>query len=616
MKGEPHALWQVLEDAPVGAYLFRAAEGDFFLEAVNAAARQRSPGLLSMLGRPCSLLYRDQPQTMEAAQRCMRERRTVLQRTPLRKHDQVEATQWHELVYVCVEPDRLIIFSRESSGAEELAAALQESEARYRSVVASLPDAVILRGSDARILTCNDAAAKLFGQRALGDMLGKVEILGEGWRVETELGQPVEPDHFPSRRVLSTGAPIVDELYQMWRPDGTRTFVLVSAQPVFTRSGAVGASVTLFRDVTEQRRLEEELRQAQRLESIGRLAGGLAHDFNNLLTAMLGSLELLGDVCPPSGAEDLATLRHGAQRAKELTAQLLAFARKQPISLAVVDVSSLVLKVERLLRRLVGPGVELTISAQPGARVRADAAQLEQVLVNLVVNARDAMPNGGPLDVRVTTDTGAAPRQVWLEVQDQGVGIAPDVLPHVFEPFFSTKASGTGLGLASSYGVIKQHGGEIQVQSEVGRGTRIRVSLPWVPEPSVDRASEAPVPEGCGCVLLLDDDERVRSTTGRLLRSMGYRVLLAADGAQALKLASVHEGEIDVLLCDVAMPGRSGPDVARDLLAVSPATRVLFISGYPQGAESALAQHAFLQKPYTRASLAEKLNALRGARGA
>jgi PAS domain S-box-containing protein len=613
MEGEPHALWQVLEDAPVGAYLFRAAEGDFFLEAVNAAARQRSPGLLSMLGRPCSLLYRDQPQTMEAAQRCMSERRTVVQRTPLRKYDQVEATQWHELVYVCVEPDRLIIFSRESSGAEELAAALQESEARYRSVVASLPDAVILRGTDARILTCNDAATKLFG-RPLGEMLGKVEILGGGYRLETELGQPLQPDQFPSRRVLRTGLPVPEELYQLWRPDGTRAFVLVSAQPIFTRSGAVGASVTLFRDVTERRRLEEELRQAQRLESIGRLAGGLAHDFNNLLTAMLGSLELLGDVCPPSGAEDLATLRHGAQRAKELTAQLLAFARKQPISLAVVDVSSLVLKIERLLQRLVGPSVELAISAPPGACVRADAAQLEQVLVNLVVNARDAMPSGGRLDVRVAADTEAAEPQVWLEVEDRGVGIAPEVLRHVFEPFFSTKAHGTGLGLASSYGVIKQHGGDIHVQSEVGRGTLVRVSLPWVPEPSATRASEAPPFSGRGCVLLLDDDEQVRCTTGRLLQSMGYRVLLAADAARALELARTHAGEIDVLVCDVAMPGRSGPEVARELLAVSPATRVLLISGYPQGAESEIARHAFLQKPYTRASLAEKLNALRGAR--
>jgi PAS domain S-box-containing protein len=613
MQGELHALWKVLEDIPLGAYLFRAAEGDFFLEAVNAAARQRSPGLLSMLGRPCSVLYRDQPQTMEAAQRCMRERRTVVQRTPLRRYDQVEATQWHELVYVCVEPDRLIIFSRESSGAEELAAALQESEARYRSVVASLPDAVLLRGSNERVLTCNDAAAQLFGHRARGDLLGKVEVLAEGYRVETEAGQPLQPEQYPSRRVLRTGEPITDELYQIWRPDGTRAFVLVSAQPVFMRSGAVGASVALFRDVTERRRLEEELRQAQRLESIGRLAGGLAHDFNNLLTAMLGSLELLGDVCPPSGAEDLATLRHGAERAKELTAQLLAFARKQPVSLEVVDVGTLVLQVERLLQRLVGPGVELAISAEPGARVRADAAQLEQVLVNLVVNARDAMPGGGRLEVRVATDSRSSSCQ--LEVEDRGVGIAPDALRHVFEPFFSTKVNGTGLGLASSYGVIKQHGGEIHVQSRVGHGTLVRVSLPCVPDPPSARSGDAPLTAAQGCVLLVDDDESVRSTTSRLLQSMGYRVLIASDGAGALALARTHAGPIDVLVCDVAMPGRSGPEVAREVLSVRPETRVLFISGYPQGAESEIARHAFLQKPYTRASLAEKLGALRAGRG-
>jgi CheY-like chemotaxis protein len=257
--------------------------------------------------------------------------------------------------------------------------------------------------------------------------------------------------------------------------------------------------------------------------------------------------------------------------------------------------------------------VELAISAEPGARVRADAAQLEQVLVNLVVNARDAMPGGGRLEVRVATDSRSSSCQ--LEVEDRGVGIAPDALRHVFEPFFSTKVNGTGLGLASSYGVIKQHGGEIHVQSRVGHGTLVRVSLPCVPDPPSARSGDAPLTAAQGCVLLVDDDESVRSTTSRLLQSMGYRVLIASDGAGALALARTHAGPIDVLVCDVAMPGRSGPEVAREVLSVRPETRVLFISGYPQGAESEIARHAFLQKPYTRASLAEKLGALRAGRG-
>jgi two-component system cell cycle sensor histidine kinase/response regulator CckA len=607
-----HAIWKVLEDAPLAAYLFRAAENDFILEGVNRASRLRSPGLLSMIGRPCSLLYRDQPQIVAAARRCMSEQRTVVQHAAVRKHDQVEATQSHELVYVCVEPDVLVILAREASAPEGLAAALQESEARYRSMVAALPDALVLRGSDEHLLTCNDAALRLFGHDTLGDVLGKVEVLAAGYRMETEAGIAVPPGECPSRRVLRTGAPTAEELYQLWRPDGTRAFVLASSQPVLTRSGTVGGSVTLYKDVTERRRLEEELRQSQRLESIGRLAGGLAHDFNNLLTAMLGSLELLSDVCPASAAEDLATLRHGAGRARELTAQLLAFARKQPIALEVVDVGELVQKVERLLQRLVGPSVELAIAAERGVRVRADAAQLEQVLVNLVANARDAMPEGGRLDLRVAGRTRAdQSRWVQIEVQDRGVGITPDVLRHVFEPFFTTKAKGTGLGLASSYGVVKQHGGDIDVQTEVGHGTSVCVSLPRVLEPASDAPTPTPLVGGEGCVLLVDDDEKVRATTGRLLQSIGYRVLFAADSVSALELARCHAGAIDVLVCDVAMPGRSGPEVARDVLGVSPATRVLFISGYPQGAD--MASHAFLQKPYSRASLAEKLSTLHDA---
>ena len=275
---------------------------------------------------------------------------------------------------------------------------------------------------------------------------------------------------------------------------------------------------------------------------------------------------------------------------------------------------TIVQKVERLLQRLVGPSVALNVAAQQGACVRADAAQLEQVLVNLVANARDAMPAGGGIDVRVATELRADQSQ-WalLEVEDRGVGIAPEVLRHIFEPFFSTKVNGTGLGLASSYGVVKQHGGEIDVHSELGRGTLVRVHLPCVPDPVSVVANPTPVPRGRGCVLLVDDDENVRATTARLLQKMGYQVLVAPDGASALELARSHAGALDVLLCDVVMPGRCGPDVARDVLGVSPETRVLFISGYPQGAEGALARHAFLQKPYTRASLAEKLDALRAS---
>lgn len=609
----PDVVWSLLEDAPVRAFLFRAVPGDFVLQRVNAAARLESPVLLNMIGRPCSLLYRDQPEINEAASRCMAERRTVVQHLQVRKIGQVEATGTQKLVYVCHEPDWLVIYAQHTPAPGALAAALQESEARYRSVVASLPDAVLLRGSDGRALTCNDAAARLFGHTSLGDVLGRVDALAEGYRVESEDGAIMPPDEYPSRRVLRTGVPVVGELLRLRRADGAQVFLRVSAEPVYTRSGAIGGSVTLYTDITDRRRLEDELRQAQRLESIGRLAGGLAHDFNNLLTAMLGSIELLAETCPPAGAADLATIRHGAERARELTSQLLAFARKQPIELDVVDVGALVTKVERLLARLVGPGLELVIAAGPGLCVRADAAQLEQVLVNLVANARDAMPSGGRIDVRVAMASDGERRDwIQIEVEDRGTGIDRETLRQVFDPFFTTKAHGTGLGLASAYGVIKQHGGDISVESEVGRGTCFRVSLPRVPAREAPLLAAPTLVAGKGCVLVVDDDDAVRNTTGRMLESMGYAVRLANGSASAVELARQH-ADIDVLLCDVSMPGQSGPEVARQVLEVRPATRVLFISGYPQGEDIPLPRHAFLQKPFTRASLGAKLRALGSA---
>ncbi|MGC4093847.1 MAG: ATP-binding protein [Polyangiaceae bacterium] len=366
-------------------------------------------------------------------------------------------------------------------------------------------------------------------------------------------------------------------------------------------------------DVTERRSLEEELRRAHRLESIGRLAGGLAHDFNNLLAAMLGSLELLEEVCPPEGREDLQTARHGAERARDLTAQLLAFARKQPIVLGPVDMAALVEKVERLLRRLVGPTIELEIAAESGLTVRADAAQLEQVLVNLVVNARDAMPQGGPLCIRVRADRLKLDVErdvVVLEVQDHGSGMDAETMRHVFDPFFTTKDQGTGLGLASCYGIVQQHGGDILVDSELGRGARFRVVLPRTSNEGSVRAEPQTKTGGVGCVLVVDDEEAVRKTTARLLKSLGYDVILASSGDEAVNIAETHPVPIDILLCDVAMPERSGPDVARAVTRARPNIRTLLVSGYSEGAEDSLTSAGFLQKPYTRAALGAKLLAL------
>jgi two-component system cell cycle sensor histidine kinase/response regulator CckA len=731
----------LLEHVPLTAYLLRAEDDDFVLEGVNAAAREKTPALSSMIGRRVSLLYADQPQMIADAQRCHRERTRIVRETTVRRHGRVAGLR-QTLVFASLDAERIVIYGQETSDLENASAELYEVQERYRSLLASLPDAMLLRGADGRVLACNDAAAQLFGHREASDLWGKVQLLASGYRVEGSNGEAVISGEGASIRSARTGDVIRGELYRFIAPDGSARWLRVSAQPVRKADGGLGGSVTLFADetervvsrlaeheaalqlqmaldagrmgtwqydpirdvgewskalditfvlggerpgfagylerihpddredsrrvmqemlsqedgstfehehrligddgvtrwarirgrverkasrvrmlgtamdVTERRRMQDELLHASRLESLGRLAGGLAHDFNNLLAAMLGSLELLGDVCPEAGQEDLATLRHVALRARDLTAQLLAFARQQRIELETLEVGALVKKVERLLERLVGPTIHLSLETQlapaEGLYVRADAAQLEQVLVNLVVNARDAMPEGGRVKVRVGVERGEAGRgeQVVLEVRDQGRGIQSQHLPHIFDPFFTTKETGTGLGLASSYGVIQTHGGNISVESEPGRGACFKVTLPRVqPEPHPTRhASKSAA--GKGRVLVVDDDDAVRTSTMRMLQTLGYEVLSAADGIEAEALAEERGGELELLVCDLAMPNKSGPEVAKAIRSMYPDIKVLFVSGYPRGAERELPAESFLQKPYDRDALARKLAAL------
>jgi signal transduction histidine kinase/CheY-like chemotaxis protein len=369
-------------------------------------------------------------------------------------------------------------------------------------------------------------------------------------------------------------------------------------------------------DVTTQRLLEEQLHRASRLESIGRLAGGVAHDFNNLLAAMLGSLDLVEGQAVGTARQDLSTIRHSALRARDLTRQLLAFARKQPVQRRTIDLSILVREVELLLRRLVGPNVVIRIDCTGPVFVSADPSLLEQVLVNLVVNARDAMPNGGRLGIRVegrTTpgvDTNGADQAV-LTVTDSGIGMDADTRGRLFEPFFTTKSSGTGLGLASSYGIIQQHRGDISVESELGRGTRFIVTLPGLPfEVGIRQATQPPptAAQAKGTVLVVDDEDAVRRTTARLVKSLGYEVFDASNVAEAVERAAGHAGTIDMLLCDIAMPGEDGRDLAARLVELRPELKVLFMSGYSSDMQEMRLEGAlFVQKPFSRDELAHKL---------
>jgi len=390
----------------------------------------------------------------------------------------------------------------------------------------------------------------------------------------------------------------------------------------------------------EQARLQLQLQQASKMEAIGRLAGGVAHDFNNLLTSILGNVELAQMDLDPHHpvAAMLAEVNRAAQSAASLTRQLLAFSRKQIIEPRVLDLNELIGGLRQMLVRLLGESISLETSLAPNlGAVRVDPGQFEQVVINLVINARDAMPGGGRLAIETTgagdaddaresgdQPTGPGGGSVVLAVSDTGHGMPPEVLAHLFEPFFTTKSKdrGTGLGLATVYGVVKQAGGTIDVQSEVGRGTTFRVVLPRVVEAADrrgDRSVPGALPRGHGTVLLVEDEDSVRDLALRILERLGYDVLVAGSGAEALAIAARHDRPVDLLLTDVVMPGMSGRELATRLAAQHPETAVLYTSGYT---EEVIAHHGvldpglrFIPKPYTPQALADAVRAALASRG-
>jgi signal transduction histidine kinase len=373
----------------------------------------------------------------------------------------------------------------------------------------------------------------------------------------------------------------------------------------------------------ERKRLEEQLQRARRLEALGRLAGGIAHDFNNLLTVILGHSELLAMRMPSSDARrhEVEEISRAAERAARMTRQLLAFGRHQILRPAALDLNEVVRDLLPMLRRLIHEDIELSTTFEPGlGAVLADPVQMEQVVLNLVLNARDAMPRGGTVDIRTTNvnldaaDPRCPPAHagafVLLSVGDSGAGMAPDVAARVFEPFFTTKEEGTGLGLATVYGIVQQSGGSIHVESEPGRGSVFRVHLPRVdPARRVHPRQESVEPQaaGSGTLLVVEDNAAVRGFARDALEHLGYRVLTAGTGREALELCELCEAGIDLVITDVIMPGISGPELARRLRGRWPATRVLYASGYTGDVlfdQGRIATDApVLAKPYTLAQL-------------
>ena len=388
-------------------------------------------------------------------------------------------------------------------------------------------------------------------------------------------------------------------------------------------------------DITERRVLEDQFRQAQKMEAVGRLAGGIAHDFNNLLMVISGYTEVMLDQLTlghPLHAKAEA-IQQASDRATTLTRQLLAFSRKQLLELKVIDVNAIVSDMERLLRPLIGEDIELTTSLAPAVGcTRADAGQLEQVIMNLVVNAKDAMRNGGKISIRtasVTLDDSYRPENTFIKngpyvmiaVSDNGEGMDRETQARIFEPFFTTKekGKGTGLGLSTVYGIIKQSGGYVFVQSELGRGTVFTIYFPRIDEPS-EAIGATPVAlaavGGTETVLLVEDEDSVRQLVRETLESRGYRVLEAASGNAALELAAAHSDPIHLVITDVVMPGLSGHELVQQLKPTRPGLKVLYLSGYAQDAfpstAAADSQKTFLQKPFTLQSLSRKVREILG----
>jgi len=509
--------------------------------------------------------------------------------------------------------------------------ALRASEQRFRLLVESAPDTVFVQ-TEGNFSYLNQAGARLFGAAAPADLIGRPVLE----RLHPDFRQAVSERMYRLNRKQST-APRQDEVFL--RLDGGPVHVEVTAVPIHF-AGSDGALV-FARDTTEiiqarlqQNYLEEQLHQAQKLESVGRLAGGVAHDFNNLLSVILGFSEMVleGVGRDHPHHDPLRAIHEAAQRARDLTRQLLAFSRKQLLEIKVVDINRVVAGFKRLLGRLIGEDIVLKLAlASQSLTVKADAAQLEQVLMNLAVNARDAMAEGGTLTIEtaaVALDNaytankpGLTPGDyAMIRVSDTGCGMHPDILSRIFEPFFTTKdkEKGTGLGLATTYGIVKQHEGGIWAHSEPGRGTTFKVYLPLCSE-AVAAVEVQAVPHeddgaGAATVLVVEDDAAVRRLAVDILRRGGYRVIDSDSVEDAVRRAAGHDGPLHLVLTDVVMPGMKGPEVYARICAHHPEARVLYMSGYTENVIAhrgvLQANVAFIQKPFSVVGLLEKIGQL------
>ncbi len=529
--------------------------------------------------------------------------------------------RWFSVSVYGAGPDQFIAVFDNITERKQIEERLRRSEAEYRSLVEHAPVAIYRATPDGRLLTVNPALVALLGYDSRDELLTR------------NLDRDVYVDASERRQLVREavlgGRPSNSETRWKTR-DGRVITVRVFLHPVMAGPGEVEYLESLVVDLTEQRSLERQFLQAQKMEAVGRLAGGVAHDFNNLLTAIIGFSELIDNQLPQDSPVrgDVSEIRAAADRATALTRQLLAFSRKQVLQAHVLDLDTVVLGIENMLRRLIGEDIVLDVAPSGlGLTVRADPGQLEQVIVNLAVNARDAMPNGGRLRIESGGIVLDEPRSLLyppltpgdyatLTVTDTGVGMSDEVRSHLFEPFFTTKeqGKGTGLGLATVYGIVRQSGGHILACSEIGRGTSFTIFLPRFDEPTAATRvthDDAIGASGGETVLVAEDDDRLRAVVARMLSKQGYTLLLAPHGAAALELARTHGAGMNLLVTDLVMPGMTGRELADRMHRERPDIRVLFTSGYTDDIvfRQGLLQPGvhYLQKPFTGQALARKV---------
>jgi len=413
--------------------------------------------------------------------------------------------------------------------------------------------------------------------------------------------------------------------------DGRKLVMDCSANTVFDERGETVGFISIQRDVTQRKHLEQQLMQAQKMEAVGQLAGGVAHDFNNILGIITGYAELTLDdpTLAERPRERLVEIKNAADRAVGITRQLLTFSRKQVLEKKILNLNVVVQETTKMLGRLLGENIEVSVMLDPDiGEVSADPTGIDQIILNLAVNARDAMPNGGKLTIQTanaTIDADSSTRHgtlmagdyVVLAVSDTGVGMDAETQERIFEPFFTTKEKGrgTGLGLSTVFGIVEQSGGSVWTYSEVGRGTTFKIYLPRAAAagPNVTNETTEIIRGGGETILLAEDDSGLRKLNGELLRDLGYNVIEAADGAEALRIIEQYPDQLHLLLTDVIMPGMNGQQLAEEALRKRPTLKVLFVSGYTSGSvgEKIMASGApFLQKPLSRKLLAKTLREL------